>query len=251
MTIIVTRLGSGSAITQTQNDGNLDSLSGINEAQAGVYTVVAADQNRTIECTNAGTTVITLTLISTIMSSLDTSDFKVTIKNIGAGALTLTPTTDTFDDGSATKTIEQYGSITIQSDSTQALWNIISHISPKTIISDVNLITGTYTSAEIIIGGEVSVTDAIDCSALGTDDFDFGATIVGSGSGGLLHNQHLSANFMNPLGGTSSAGVHESSVLAFDFLVLPSAGMVSTVINNGSASWAVTATIYWWARSRL
>ena len=54
MTIVITRSGKGSAIDAGENDGNLSSLSGINEAQTGTtYTVVAADQNRTIEISNA------------------------------------------------------------------------------------------------------------------------------------------------------------------------------------------------------
>jgi hypothetical protein len=127
MAAIITRTGKGAAITQSENDSNLDSLCGINEPQTGItYTVDAADQNSTIEFSNASSVTTTLTLISTIIAANDTSDFQVTLKNIGAGIVTVTPTTDTFDDGTVTKTLAQYEWMTIQTDSTQALWNIIA-----------------------------------------------------------------------------------------------------------------------------
>ena len=127
MAAIITRTGKGAAITQSENDSNLDSLCGINEPQTGTaYTVVAADQNSTIEFSSAAPVVATLTLISTIIAANDTSDFQATLKNIGTGTVTITPTTDTFDDGSATKVLAQYEWMTIQTDSTQALWNIVA-----------------------------------------------------------------------------------------------------------------------------
>jgi hypothetical protein len=127
MAAIITRTGKGAAITQSENDSNLDSLCGINEPQTGTtYTVDAADQNSTIEFSNAASITATLTLISTIIAANDTSDFQVSLKNIGAGVVTVTPTTDTFDDGTATKALAQYEWITIQTNSTQALWNIIA-----------------------------------------------------------------------------------------------------------------------------
>lgn len=127
MAAIITRTGKGAAITQSENDSNLDSLCGINEPQTGTaYTVNAADQNSTIEFSNAAPVMATLTLISTIIAANDTSDFQVSLKNIGVGVVTITPTTDTFDDGSAIKVLAQYEWITIQTDSTQSLWNIIA-----------------------------------------------------------------------------------------------------------------------------
>jgi hypothetical protein len=127
MAAIITRTGKGAAITQSENDSNLDSLCGINEPQAGTaYTVNAADQNSTIEFLNASPVTATLTLISIIIAANDTSDFQVTLKNIGIGIVTVTPTTDTFDDGSATKVLAQYEWITIQTDSTQSLWNVVA-----------------------------------------------------------------------------------------------------------------------------
>lgn len=126
MTSIVTRTGKGAPITQAENDANLDSLCNINEPQTGTsYTIDADDQNNVIEFSNVSAVTATLTLISTLISAIDTSDFKVLIKNIGAGIVTVTPITNTFDDGDTTKTLSQYEWMTIQTDSTETKWNII------------------------------------------------------------------------------------------------------------------------------
>lgn len=126
MTAIITRTGKGSPISQAENDSNLDSLCSINEAQTGTsYTVNADDQNNVIEFSNVSAITVTLSLISTLLSGIDTSDFKLAIKNVGAGIVTVTPTTNTFDDGDLTKTLSQYEWITIQTDSTETKWNVV------------------------------------------------------------------------------------------------------------------------------
>jgi len=127
MAKVVTRTGKGAAITQSENDSNLDSFCGINESQTGTtYTVDESDQNNIIELSNASTVTVTLTLISTLISAIDTSDFAVTLKNIGAGSVVVTPTTDTFDDGDAAKTLAQYEWLTIQTNNGQDRWNVIA-----------------------------------------------------------------------------------------------------------------------------
>jgi len=127
MARVVTRTGKGAAITQSENDSNLDSFCGINESQTGTtYTVDEDDQNNIIELLNASTVTVTLTLISTLISAIDTSDFSVTLKNIGAGSVVVTPTTDTFDDDDATKTLAQYEWLTIQTNNAQDKWNVIA-----------------------------------------------------------------------------------------------------------------------------
>lgn len=157
MASIITRGGKGAAITESENDDNLKSLCGISEAKVGAYEIVAANQNSIIECSNASTTIITLDLILDILTAIDTPDFKVAIKNIGAGNIIVTPTTDTFDDGSATKILAQYEWITIQTDSTQALWNVVASSDASKVDgldasqflrSDINdTTTGTITSS--------------------------------------------------------------------------------------------------------
>jgi hypothetical protein len=127
MSKIIDRTGSGSALTAAENDANLSSLSGINEAQTGTtYTVTIDDQNRTIEHSNASAVTVTLTLLSTITGALHTDDFRVIHKNIGAGVVTInTNVADTFDDTTISITLNQYDCVEIQSSSTATIWNKI------------------------------------------------------------------------------------------------------------------------------
>lgn len=195
MTIVITRTGKGSAISQAENDANLSSLCGINEPQTGAtYTVVAADQNRTIEFSNASPIDVTMTAIATIIAAIDTDDFKVTLKNIGAGLVTCTRGgTDTFDDGGTTLTINQYESVTLQSDSTQAIWNVIQTGNNGVVKADIyddngNEVIKRGTTASAV--NEVTVTNA----ATGNDptirptgsDANINVDLDGKGTGGVL-----------------------------------------------------------------
>lgn len=125
MTKIIDVTGKGAAINASENDNNLSSLSGINEAQVLTsYTMTIDDQNRTIEHSNASAIAVTLTQISTIAAALHTDDFACTHKNVGAGLVTLTcGGSDTFDSGSTTLVLKTGQSITIETDSTGAIWN--------------------------------------------------------------------------------------------------------------------------------
>ncbi len=127
MTSIITRSGKGSALNHSEMDSNLDSLSGINEQRTTTSeSITAADQNKTIEFTNASTITATLTLIATILGASDTTSFQVKLKNIGAGSVTVTPTTNTFDDGDTTKSLAQFEWMTIQTDNAGTSWNVLS-----------------------------------------------------------------------------------------------------------------------------
>lgn len=139
---LVTRQGAGASLTQAQGDTNWNTLNGINEAQIGTtHTIDQTDECKTIEYSNASPIAVTLTAISVIDGANDSqiTDFKVTLKNIGAGLVTVTRGgTDTFADLSTSITIPQYHSVTIQSDSTGAIWNIISKGDNKTYTSTDN-----------------------------------------------------------------------------------------------------------------
>jgi hypothetical protein len=104
-------------------------MCGINEAQTGTtHTIDVADQNKIIEYSNAASIAVTLPAITAVSgSNIHTDDFKVTFKNIGAGVVTVTRgSTDTFDDGSTSISLEQYEFVTIQTDNSLTKWNIIN-----------------------------------------------------------------------------------------------------------------------------
>lgn len=148
MSIVITSTGKGAAISESENDANLSSMCGINEAQVGDYTVVAADQNRTIEVSKGTAVAITLDEIATIIAAIDTDDFKVTILNIGVGAATITPdAADTINNGDATIVLATDEFVTLQTDSTKLIWNIINKdIDTATITGTETLTNKTLTS---------------------------------------------------------------------------------------------------------
>lgn len=163
MSKIIDRTGSGSALTAAENDANLSSLSGINESQTGTtYTVTIDDQNRTIELSNASPVTVTLTLLSTITGALHTDDFRVILKNIGAGVVTInTNVADTFDDTTTSITLNQYDAVEIQSSSTATIWNKIRFYD-----DDAPTLTGTETFTNKTLTSPTVNTPTINGSQL-------------------------------------------------------------------------------------
>lgn len=71
---------------------------------------------------------VTLTDITTIIAAIHTSDYKVSFKNPSVGGVVVTcGGSDTFDNGGTTVTLNQYETLTIQTDSTGGKWNRLSH----------------------------------------------------------------------------------------------------------------------------
>lgn len=122
---IVTRAGKGSALSSTDYDQNVKSHDGTVEEQTGAtYTVTYIDQNKTIELNNASM-VCTMTAIATLHSQIDTDNFTVTLVNTNSTAATVNRgSTDTFSGGLTSITLAQNQAVTLQTDTTGAIWNI-------------------------------------------------------------------------------------------------------------------------------
>lgn len=177
MSKIIDRAGSGIPITPVENDSNLDSLHGINQVIAGAtHTVDITDQGDTLEFTNAGAVAVTLDDIATIQGAAHTSDFKVTLLATNAATVaTITPdATDSINTGVATivLTVDEY--VTLQTDSTGAVWNIIGS-------SDASQVGGLSASqflrsdASDITTGDLTIQKAtpalsLKCAAIATED---------------------------------------------------------------------------------
>ena len=128
MSKIIDRTGKGANISQSENDANLDSLHGINQGVAGAaHTVDISDQGDTLEFTSGSAVAVTLDSIATILAAAHTSDFHVTIIAIGTGTVvTITPDAlDAINTGVATIVLSENEYITIETDSTNNIWNII------------------------------------------------------------------------------------------------------------------------------
>jgi hypothetical protein len=105
----------------------VDSLSGVVDAKTNDYTVLYTDQNKTIEFTKGTAVTCTIDAVATIIAAIDTSEWAVTIKNLGAGVCTVNPNAAETIDGLATYTLNQYESVTIQLDDAGTGWNTISN----------------------------------------------------------------------------------------------------------------------------
>lgn len=96
-------------------------------AKSGAYTVVADDHMRTIECTG------TFTLTLGAASSLGTG-FIVTVKNAGAGTITIDGNASETIDGAATLALNaQYESVTLVVNSGAGGWHVAAAHSPYTL----------------------------------------------------------------------------------------------------------------------
>ena len=199
MSKIIDRTGKGSKISQSENDANLSTLAGKNQVVSGTtHTVVIADQGETLELTNSGTKTVTLTEIQNgsngLLDDAHTDDFTVTLINVGAGDATINrSSTDTFSDGTTSLTLKQYECVVIQTDSTQAIWNILSrtpdYLNDMThVIDDDTMATASSTTlatSESIKAYADSILSGMNVNSLHVGIIDATAgTITGAGVSG-------------------------------------------------------------------
>lgn len=211
MSKVLDRAGLGADISSSQNDSNLSSLSGINEAQTATsYTMTIDDQNRTIEHSNASAIAVTLTAISTINSALHTDDFKCTHKNIGAGLVTLTcGGSDTFDDGATTLTLTIGQSVDIQTDSTGAIWNVIDH--GRRPVS--GTVQASTSGTEIDFTGIPSWAKKITLSYAGVSTDSTTALVARLGDSGGFETTGYDSNVTVGQSGSNSSTVNATTYL--------------------------------------
>jgi len=130
MAKIIDRTGKGSAITTAEHDSNLSTLAFKNQSiTATSHTIDVNDQGEVLEYSNASPISVTLPTIASVSgSNIHTDDFSVTLKNIGAGLVTVTrSSTDTFEGGATSITIQRGETVTIMTDSSLAIWNFLSN----------------------------------------------------------------------------------------------------------------------------
>jgi hypothetical protein len=95
-------------------EGAAAQTAGINAQTGTTYTILATDMGKLITFNNGGAVAVTLPAATTVGFEAF-HDFK--ILNLGAGLVTVTPTTSTIN-GGATKTYAQNASGSIRSDGT-------------------------------------------------------------------------------------------------------------------------------------
>lgn len=215
------------ALTAAQNDSNLSSLAGINEAVSGTtYTVIIDDQNRTLEFTNSGTKIVTLTLLSTITSALHTDDFRVILINLGAGTATInTNVSDTFHDTTTSQTLIQYEFIELQSSATGTVWSILR----KGIVT----IPATANNLAMIgAGGEV-IDSLVESDGSGNITANVTGNLTGDVTGDVTGDLTGNADTATTATTATTANDVATDAVSFDDEIKP---------GTTSGTWAVTSS---------
>lgn len=204
-TSIVDRNSKGSALTQSEYDGNVSSMCGVVEEETGAtHTIDHTDQNKTIQYNRGSAVAVTLTAAATIQSNIDTDNWKVTCKNIGAGAVTITGPASSID-GATTVVLEQYDSVTIQTDQAGTAFNIVSRdmaavVASSVDTSSVDTESVSNSSGSLVVEGVTFSAD--DISGVGSLQFDSGVSVTsvqdavsGSSSQQLLTENAIADEF--------------------------------------------------------
>lgn len=153
-TDIVTRTGKGSALSAANYDQNVESFSGTVDQKTNDYTVLFTDQNKTIEFNKATAVTCNMSAIATIQSQIDTTSFRVRIKNIGAGTCTIDGSGAEAIDGSTTLALSQYDGATLQIDGAGSGWSVIERFISSAVPS-----SGTFTNGNLI---KTNVSDQLE-----------------------------------------------------------------------------------------
>lgn len=178
------------------------------------YTINSGDAGKLITLSNASAIGVTLPQAGTTGF---TTGFSFDIENIGAGTVTLTPTTSTID-GAASITIQTHKGCTVSSDNTNYQVSACTAVFPGSAASFSTLTSGTNSAMAGVIGSGASLT----VSGTGTNNANqvnalavpINAEKLTTNSGGQLVAMNLvsdspasSVNDYAPAGFTVATGV--------------------------------------------
>jgi len=176
MSTITTRSSKGSALTHAELDANFDKVA---QAKVGTYTVLVSDNRDTIEC--SGTFTISVPDVATVLAASDTGDFEVTIKNTGAGVITVGRITgaDTIDGTAANITLIANESVLLKANQAGNGYNIsnpnLFKVGVDSTVAEINASTDGSTSATattVAAGDRVVYNDAGTMKQVDVDDID-------------------------------------------------------------------------------
>ena len=154
---VILRAGKGTALTAAEHDQNHESMCGEVDQKTTTYEVVYTDQNKTIECSSTTAFTVTLDAVADLNTNGDTTNFKVTIKNINTGLVTVACNAADTIDGLASIKVYEGESYTLQTDNgggTPTAWNIIA--------------SHTHANAETVPGQNLIINGAMDIWQRGT-----------------------------------------------------------------------------------
>ena len=254
MSKIIDSTDKGAAINESENDSNLSTLAGINVVDStNSRTVDIDDQGATIEFTFAGAVAVTLDDIATIAGVLHTDDFTVTLIATGASTVvTITPDgSDSINTGAATIVLTTDEYVTLQTDSTGAIWNIINSSGITSVIRDLNgnesIVIVTSTNAVNALGVTNSATtDPVILAPLG-DDADIQLNLSPKGNDSVFlratgsGNSVVSSNTGNSIVSSDSGDVSVDAV-AGGVTIDAGSGNVALIASGSVTTDDLTAT---------
>lgn len=248
MSTILTRAGKGSALTHNEMDTNWKVGA---QAKSALYNIAESDNRDTIECDGTFTT--NLPDAATIITSADTGDFEVVLKNIGTGVITVGRTTgaDTIDAAAADVTLAAKESGIFKVNTAGDGYNIIAGKSVGDFVPTTDFTSGTVTFTNVTATTDGTPQDI--AHGLGTDDLDFNFTI-GEDSGaasspGLVGLSLIGASCISAGGRIIQKGANiptDPNLTAH----APAAGNIRFNIRNNSGGSTNSIKLYWWARKR-
>ena len=231
---IITRTGKASELTYAEMDQNLHRDT---QSQAGNYTIQSSDNREVIEYTGAGGHSFTLPDLSTLLTGIDTGDFRVTLKHNGGGVLTIARTGANTIDGVAGDLTLYPGDSVSLAGGTVVDDYIITHRKAS------EFVTGTATTASIAAGGGTTLFVNVTHN-LGTSDLDFGFKVKGNSTLGYISCYAVDEN------GKYNYCPAPAAVASLASVITPGAGVVRFALTNHHPSTAQTATVDYWIRRR-
>lgn len=193
--------------------GSVAANASINAQVGTTYTVLAGDCGQLVSFTNASPVAVTLPQAT---GSFTTGWYSAFI-NLGAGTVTITPTTSTID-GAASITLLQFQSIDVISNGT----NYITARGRPTNVDAAQITAGTVAAARGGFGTDVSASSGVPLFATGTPTF---TSTTGTGN----FARATSPTFVTPVLGTPT------SVTLTNATGLPIAGITGLGTNVGTA----------------
>ena len=225
-TDLITRTGKGAALSASNHDQNIESGSGAVTAKTDDYTILYTDQNATIEFTKATAVTANLSAVATVIAAIDTTKFRVTIKNLGAGICTIDPNGAETIDGAASVALLTNESAEVQINAAGTGWNVIKSVGA--------MLSWTQTLSNKTLTAPVIATlspDGVETITLpvATD------TLVGKATTDTLTNKTLAS------GNTVASGLTWSAAQNFNSQGMSnvniSSGLLAGVTVNGTLTW--------------
>jgi hypothetical protein len=230
-TKIITRTGKGAALSAANYDQAMESFSRTVDAKTADYTILFSDQNKTIEFTKATAVTANLSAVATIIAAIDTTKFRVTIKNLGAGTCTIDPNGAETLDGSATLALLTNESAEVQIDAAGTGWNVVRAAGA--------MLSWTQTLSNKTLTVPVIATlspDGVETLTLpvATD------TLIGKATGDTLTNKNLAGSNTISAGLTWSSQQNMNDQALFNINI--DSGDISGVTVSGSLTWSAAQT---------